>query len=297
MRSYSPSPCVFGAEGYWDAELDLLHLSGVSAALLVFSWLALGSPAGVLPVERPAVRLHTPTSKWKRFRSAELTLGQRPSPSGAVEVALGPLLDRNRALVALKLGRDCPLWRLGLGFDAGFRERFVLMTCGERTVARRLAEGERLRKGIVLEPEPGARYRLAFKLRVPRPGERSLLALEPLAGAPGVPVAVEARELFERLSAAAALVRVGRRELGLFYVSDLDPATGRPAGTRTILLVERKGARSVAWPLPEASLPEDLPVRARLGGEELALVRTSGGVLRLYPPESVRSSSPEAASR
>jgi hypothetical protein len=264
----------------------------LAASLGALSFLSAAAP----PVESPATRVESTRPKWKRFKLAGLSPEARPNGAPAAEIALEELLDLNRSLVTLRLGRDCPLWKVGLGFDAAFRERFFLLSCGERLIARRMGEGERLRAGLVLEPEPGVRHRVSLQVKVPHPAERSLLRLEPLDGAPGARIRLSMADLIDRILRAGAVRRVEGRELVFFYLTDLDPSTSAPAATRTILVVERRGARSVGWPLAEASLPEGEPRLARLGDLNVVFLR-SEGVLRVYRPESVSASTPAAASR
>ncbi|MBI4346094.1 MAG: hypothetical protein HY553_04525 [Elusimicrobia bacterium] len=245
---------------------------------LYLSALILAAPAGAA---NPF--LAVPQPRFRGFQVPVLAVGPAPSAGPIAEIRLPTLLDRNRRLTPLALESSCGSWNAGLGYDPGYRERFILFSCGRRLVARRLGHGDSLLRGIRVELEPGRAFRLRFHPRLPRLMADSFLSLEPLTGAEATQ-RVRLSDLLLRTHEAAALFSVEGRELGALYVTDIDSATGEPAGTRTVLLVERRGLRSTAWPIPESSLPAGLPVSARLGRLELTFVRTTDGTLFVYRP-------------
>lgn len=241
--------------------------------------------------------LSSPQPRFRGFEGPRLWHGPPPIAAPLAEIRLPELLDRNRDVVALKLRSTCAPWHAGLGYDTGYRERFLLFSCGKRLVARRLVEGDNLFRGILVEPEPGVVYRLRFHLRLPRLFSDSFLSLESLTDETEPQIRLRLEELLGRTAEAGATFSIDGREYGVYYVTDIDVKTSAPASTRTVLIVERRGLRSMAWPIPEASLPAGRPVQAQLGSLNLAFVRTTDGTLFVYRPASVSSSSADAASR
>ncbi|MBI5200198.1 MAG: hypothetical protein HY925_01315 [Elusimicrobia bacterium] len=250
--------------------------------------------AAVVAAQAPY--LTAPQPRFRGFEGPLLFHASPPVAAPLAEIRLPELLDRNRKVVALDLGGKCAPWFAGLGYDSSYRERFLLLSCGKRLTARRFVEGDSLLRGIFVEPAPGEVFRLKFHLRLPRLFSDSFLSLEPVLH-DGKAARLRLEELLGRTAEAGQSFSVGGREFRVFYVTDIDVKTSAPGETRTVLIVERRGLRSTAWPVPESSLPAGKPVQAKLGSLEVTFVRTTDGTLFVYRPASVSSSSADAASR
>ncbi|MBI4422648.1 MAG: hypothetical protein HY554_02910 [Elusimicrobia bacterium] len=244
------------------------------------AWLA-ERVAALRPPEGLGTRLPKPPPPVGRlFRQVEVFPSAVAPQAPLAQARLAELLDRNRGVLSAALGPT--RWRIGVAFDAAFQRRYFVLSRPGEVLLRRLLPGEKLRKGIMLEPEKGQLHRLDLDVSLRHPVRGSVLRVDPMPGVRGSSTRFLTGDIIEAAKAAAFRFTSEGLELWLFYLTDVDPKTERFASSRTLLFVHEAGLRSSLWPVPEAAVPVGKPVAVKVEGRALTLVRGADGVLQIF---------------
>ncbi|MFA6029967.1 MAG: hypothetical protein WC969_08945 [Elusimicrobiota bacterium] len=192
--------------------------------------------------------------------SPALLLPSRAPAAAAAPELLGSFrmserLDAHRRLLRLRLGPGD--WDVSMASDPSFSHRYLTFT-------------------------QGAAVRVLPFDDFNNPSRGSTLILEPAAGTAGPAHRIKTGALFDALRANAYVLRAAGRELWLLYGTDVDPATGSFADSRSLLLIQEDGTNTRMWPITEASLPLDKPAAWTFGTATLTFLRGSNGLLSVF---------------
>lgn len=239
-------------------------------ALSLVALAALG--AGAATLVAPPSPVFVP-----RERSRVHKLTALPPPStGRVSYPLAALdlpksLDAVREAGAMSLGGKT--YTVGVAADRDFKYFFAALTRDGVTKLEPIARPrDFMHDGVVL-PVDGRPYLLKVALRLTAPVHGSELRIRPTDASPGHEAVWSTGELLDLLARRAAYFNVGRQEYRLAYMSDLDPSTGKPTGTRSFLFFRDGRFRPRAWALDESEVPDGGRVSISLGETRIVLER------------------------
>lgn len=190
-------------------------------------------------------------------------------------------LDAHRRLLRLRLGPAD--WDVSMASDPSFSHRFLTFAQGGSVRVLPFDDfNALLGDGVLVDVSPGVRYRARVSVSILNPSRGSTLVLEPAAGTAGPTHRIKTGALFDALRANSFVFRAGGRELWLLYGTDVDPATGSFAASRSLLLIQEDGTSTRMWPLAEDRLPIDKPSAWTFGAATLTFLRGSDGMLSIF---------------
>lgn len=201
--------------------------------------------------------------------------------SELARIALASQLDRHRALLRLKFGeRD---WDVSIAGDAGFSRYYLTLRDGADLRLAPLGDLNRLRnEGVDISVAPGVVYNFKLSVNLFSPVRGSTMQIRPAQGTRGPSHAIKTGVLLDAVKDRAAVFTADGKEYWALYGSDVDPATGGWAATRSFLFVHMDGLSSKAWPMAEAALTPNQPYRAELKST-VALTRTADALIVAKP--------------
>lgn len=216
----------------------------------------------------------------------ERLVPEPPSPEAGLPQPLA-VMDLSRQLDALRAAVPMRLeglsWRVGFATDPEFKYYFIAFTRAGRTALTPLSSPRELvHGGVLVRGDRSHVFRARLKARLKDTLHRSELRLWPRGGDPGDAAVWTTGEMLESLERRCVPLDDGGRRFYLAYLSDLDPATGRSAGTRSFLFFEERRFSGQAWAVSEEGLPLGKPVEVRLGTLPLILLRRPE-TLAVYP--------------
>ena len=268
---YAPTVAAAQTAEQWRAAGNV----GFSAALIP-SFLA--APAAVPPAAvgpSPEKR----TSRVERLEPKRRTAPFTPGTTLA-RVDLASSLDSLRRSGPVTLGGQN--WTVGLAADAEFKHFFLTLTGAGTTDFNAIARPKDLLGAGVTLKAGATSYRCTLSLCLISPLRDSTLELTPAAG--GRTLSWTTGGLLDLLEKQAASFKLDDDTYYLAYLSDLDPATAAPTGTRSLLFFKERRFLPEAWRLPEAELPAGETVAVEIDGTTVVLFRGVDDVLTLYTP-------------
>ena len=207
----------------------------------------------------------------------------RESQPGEVvgRVELASQLDKHRSLARLKLGARA--WDVSLAGDAGFSRYFLALRDGQELRFAPIGDLNRLRReGLDIQVEPGVVYNFHLAINIFSPVRGSTLEIRPARGSSGPSYGLKTGALLDAVRDRSLVFNADGAEYWALYGTDVDPAAGRQAATRSFLFIHMDGLSSKAWPVAEAALPLDRPYRAELK-TSVALTRSASELLVSKP--------------
>lgn len=196
---------------------------------------------------------------------------------------LAAQLDRHRDLLTKPLGPKT--WNISAAGDAGLKNYYLTFQLAGRLEIRPLGDLNRLRgKGIDVEIEPGVVYNFKVSVNIFNPARGSTLNITPVGATRGPRHDVKTGIILDAVKARSYVFNADGVEYWALYGTDVDPATGKLADTRTFLFVHEAGLSSKAWTLAEAQLPVGQSVQVDFGGNKYVLTRTVEGELLIRKP-------------
>jgi hypothetical protein len=184
-----------------------------------------------------------------------------PAGQALARMDLAAQLDRNLALLTLELGGR--LFEVGAAGDAAFKNYYLTFRSDGRVTTRPL-DLDKLRAGFNVEIAPGIVYNFKLSLSLMDPFRKSTLRLRPAAGTRGRPHDLSSGQILDAVKAKSFLFVAEGAEYWSLYGSDVDPAAGTFAATRSLLFVRYAGMDTKAWPLAEDALGASQPTRVQL---------------------------------
>lgn len=195
-------------------------------------------------------------------------------------VKLASQLDRHRDLIAKPLGTATRL--VSAAGDAAFKSYFMTFARGAEFVIAPLGDLGRLRgEGIDIRIDADTFYNFKVAINILNPVRGSTFKMTPLAGSRGSYQDIKTGAILDAVKARSFVFAADGSEYWLLEGTDVDPATGRLAGTRSFLFIHEAGTETKAWPVAESALPLGEGIAATLGETRLVLVRVDGE-LRLH---------------
>ena len=175
-------------------------------------------------------------------------------------VVLSGQLDRHRSLSHLKLGARS--WDVSVAGDAGFSRYYLTLRDGADLRIAPLGDINRLRgEGVDIQVENGVVYNFHLSINIFSPVRGSTFDIRPARGTSGPSYGIKTGALLDAVRDRSFVFSANGAEYWALYGTDVDPATGRLASTRSFLFVHMDGLSSKAWPLAEAALPAGQPRR------------------------------------
>lgn len=201
-------------------------------------------------------------------------------PRVVADVSLPPLLDRQRDLLRQRIGGD--EWALGVAATRDLKTFFISF---ERPGVLLLAPLEKpgvlVKEGLVVEVEPDEFCAIKVDIGLLDLFNPMRCVTVRISGTGEAPRELPVGKLLELVEKRLFAFKAGRREYRLLYATDVDPETGRPAATRSVILLREDGLGSRAWAIPESELGR--PLLADLGETKLGL-SLAGGRLSVTAP-------------
>lgn len=230
--------------------------------------------------------LAVPSAATIEFVPRERSRVKRLSPSPAAARAPGnPLgsIDLDKSLDALREAGPVRVggktYNLGIAADREFKYFFVVFSRPAYSLLEPLIRPKDFigPKGAALSVE-GKAFIFKIDLKLTDPVRGSRLDIFPM-GRPDLAETWSTGEILEILARKATFFRLGGDDYYLAYLSDVDPATGRKTGTRSLLFYTDSRFRARAWTLGEDALPDGARVAVSLGEKRLLLERRRGLVV------------------
>lgn len=184
-----------------------------------------------------------------------------PVGQALARMSLAGQLDRHLGLMTLELGGQN--FEIGAAGDAAFKHYYLTFRSGDRVQARPVELGK-LRSGIDIEVAPGIVYNFKLAISIMDPFRKSTLKLRPVAGTRGRSYDLSTGQILDAVKAKAFVFSADGAEYWSLYGSDVDPATGAFAATRSLLFVRYAGMDTKAWPLAADALALGQPTRVQL---------------------------------
>jgi hypothetical protein len=186
-------------------------------------------------------------------------------------VSLSGQLDRHRSLMRLKLGPRS--WDVSVAGDAGFSNYYLTLRDGADLRFAPLGDVNRLRgEGIDITVQPGVVYNIKLQVNLFNPVRGSTLKFSAKSGG-GASHSVKSGDVLDALKARSTVFSADGKEYWTLYGTDVDPATGGLANTRSFLFVHMDGLSSKAWPVAEGKLTVGQPYRVEMKSS-LALTKS-----------------------
>lgn len=186
---------------------------------------------------------------------------------------LADQLDRHRSLSHLKLGARA--WDVSVAGDAGFARYYLTLRDGAELRVAPLGDINRLRgEGVDIQVEDGVVYNFHLSINIFNPVRGSTFEIRPVRGTRGQSYAIKTGALLDAVRDHSFVFSAGGAEYWTLYGTDVDPATGGLAATRSFLFVHMDGLKSNAWPMAEAALPAGQPRRVTFRSD-LVLARSA----------------------
>jgi|SRR5581483_2316011 len=232
----------------------------------------------------PAVQ-GVPVESGFRIEEPRLAPGVKGALLGSF--VLAERLDIQRDMMTKQLGSK--MWDIGIAGDAEFKILYFTLRNSGRLVLHRVNKIEDLRgNGVNVTVEPGVEYNTRVKIDILNPVRNSTLLISAINGTQGPSHSVKTGVLLDLARQKSYVFKVGRTEYWCLYTTDVDPNTNQLANTRSVVFLQEAGINSKAYHVAESSLAPDQPVNVALGGDNISVVRTSGGKLELYESDSSR---------
>lgn len=256
-----------------------------AAGAAVLALPALRAGGQLEPALAPAAPIFAP-----RARSRVRRLRPQPAPPPSTPVNPLAALDVSRELDALEqaavLHLDGRSWRVGLAADRQFKYFFVAFTKGGAT---RLAPLSRPRDalgsgGALLRADADHLFHVRLKLKLTAPVRGSVVRVWQEHQNPRDAPSWSSGELLDMLERRARFLRADGGDYYVALLSDIDPATGRPDGGRSVLFFQEGRFFARAWALPAGDVLPGRPVTVLLGATRLTLARR-GRLLVVYPSD------------
>ncbi len=248
---------------------------------------ALGAPALPPAPPFPATPPAPPAPPLDPERPIEPVL-RRPRLE-AFPQAAGPLLgvmplperlDSHRDLLPLRLGAND--WDVSIAADSKFDVQYLTFRRGEILVLHRIKDLNELRgDGVVVRIDDRTAYRFKVSINIFSPVRGSTLNITPEAGTQGPKHALKTGAVLDAVKREAFVFKAEGKEYWALFGTDVDPATDRPAQTRSLLIINEAGMSSKAWPIAETALPEGTPTAVSLENTKLVMTRGADGRLSI----------------
>lgn len=194
---------------------------------------------------------------------------------------LADRLDLHRDLLPLQLGAR--VWNVSLASDPAFKVMYLTFAGGGDFLLRRIEDPNRLRgEGVIVTLDPQTHYRFKVSANFLNPVRGSTVHVDPVQGTRGPTHKFPTGKVVDAVKARSVVFQTGGREYWTLYGTDVDPATDRLAGTRSLLFINEAGISSKAWAVAEGSLAPDTPMALELKGARVVLVKTTDGRLRIH---------------
>jgi hypothetical protein len=197
----------------------------------------------------------------------------------AGRVSLPAQLDRHRDALTRQLGAAARL--ISAAGDAGFKNYFLTFIWSDALAIAPLGELGRLRgEGVNARVDAATVYNFKVSINIFNPVRGSTLKMTAVQGTKGPNHEVKTGVILDAVKARSYVFKAKGTEYWLLHGTDVDPATNRPAATRSLLFINEAGTSSKAWPLAESDLPADVDVAVTLK-DRLILRRSADGTLTI----------------
>ena len=204
--------------------------------------------------------------------------GTRSAPLASFSLA--EKLDAHRSLLPLQLGAG--MWNVSFAADSAMQNGYFTFQRKDALLIK-LMDFDQLRGGgSTYKLDENTAYCFKAEISLLNPVYASELRMTPALGTQGARYGIKTGAILDALRKQAVGFQLGGKDYMVLYGTDVDPATGQLAKTRSLLFIHEAGLGSKTWPVPESKLQADQPLGVALGDARVALSKGSDGVLRIY---------------
>jgi hypothetical protein len=251
--------------------------------------------AETLPYPMPAPKPQEPV-----LQQPEIIEMEAVESLGALlgSFTLAERLDSHSDLFNLRLGGLD--YDVSLASDPNFDAQYLAFRRDSTVILRKVKDANELRKkGVIVRLNDNTVYKFKVSINIFSPTRGSTLNITPESGTRGPKHKIKTGKILDAIEREAFRFKTNGKDFWLLYGTDVDPATGQLADSRSFLFIHEDGLSSKAWPVGEGRLTAGKALSVSLGNTKIALVKTLAGRLRIHQgnktvPVMVPPSAPSA---